>query len=95
MQTYNSSAFPPLGPYGQDANSLKYEHDAYDVYVNHEYVGKKLLLTQTEDLGDIVDFLKQQGIHNITAQLDGDHYMITCDDSDHAKQIIEMHINNR
>ncbi|KHF37853.1 hypothetical protein LQ50_24960 [Halalkalibacter okhensis] len=81
-----------------DANSdgeIKGEHDAYDIFVNEEFVGKKLLLTQSENVDDVVHFLKQQGVQQVFGQLDGDHYVIHSEESERVKQILDTYLQNR
>ncbi|MFD1735104.1 hypothetical protein ACFSCX_00875 [Bacillus salitolerans] len=63
----------------QHANS-KISHDRYDVYVNGDFVGHKTLLTQTEDITDVNDFLHSQGYNRYEASLNGDHFEIRAED---------------
>ncbi|RXJ02570.1 hypothetical protein DS745_06250 [Anaerobacillus alkaliphilus] len=95
METYNQNAFPPLGIYNHDSLELKNAHEAYDIYVNDEYIGKKLVLTQSEEIDDVVDFLKVQGVENVSTTLDGDHYVIKTENEQHVKDIIEAYLKNR
>jgi hypothetical protein len=71
----------------QDANT-KIAHDRYDVYVNGDFVGHKTLLTQSEDITDVNDFLLAQGYHHFQYTLDGDHFEIKAEDST-AREMIE------
>ncbi|WP_088105502.1 hypothetical protein [Halalkalibacter urbisdiaboli] len=93
----SSSSYPILAfaLYDSDANEVKNSHDAYDVYVNEEYVGKKVLLTETEDVDDVVSFLNKQGIENIDHQLVGDHYVVKTDQADRVKEILDTYLKNR
>ncbi|SEN84839.1 hypothetical protein SAMN05192533_1238 [Mesobacillus persicus] len=93
MQTYNQNAFPPFRR-GPEAEPIKNAHDQYDVYVNEEYIGKKTLLTQSEEVEDIVDFLKVQGIEGVSTHLDGDHFVIKSEEPEHLKQILQTYLNN-
>ncbi len=95
MEPYNQNAFPPLGIYDSDVLDLKNAHDAYDIYVNDEFIGKKLVLTQSEEVGDVVDFLKVQGVQNVSTNLDGDHYVIKTEDAQRVKDIIAAYLKNR
>ncbi|MFC0470078.1 hypothetical protein ACFFHM_05965 [Halalkalibacter kiskunsagensis] len=103
MPIYNSNTgassgsqqFPLLGLFHTDSESVKDAHDAYDVYVNEEYVGKKILITESEEVEDVVDFLKKQGVQNISADLNGDHYVIRTKDEDHVKHILDTYLQNR
>ncbi|GAE24548.1 hypothetical protein JCM9140_485 [Halalkalibacter wakoensis JCM 9140] len=89
--------FPLLGFFdtNDDTTNIKEAHDSYDIYVNEEFIGKKVLLTQNEHVDDVVDFLKKQGVQNISGKLSGDHYSISSEESEHVKQILETYLNNR
>lgn len=97
METYNQTGLPPIKPYGYgtDIGQVKGAHDEIDVYVNDEFIGKKMLLTQTEDAGDIVDFLKLQGVEDVTTELNGDHYVIKSNDPERLKQVLGVYLQNR
>ncbi|GAE34309.1 hypothetical protein [Halalkalibacter akibai] len=84
-----------FGIFDGDHEQVKEAHDAYDLYVNGEYVGKKVLLTQTEKVNDVIDFLKVQGVQDVSAELTGDHYLIQTNDSGHVKDILNTYLNNR
>ncbi|MCL7749415.1 hypothetical protein [Halalkalibacter alkaliphilus] len=91
-----SYQLPFLGLFDADFDGdIKGEHDAYDIYVNEEFVGKKLLLTESENVVDVVSFLKQQGVQQVSAQLDGDHYIIRSEESERIKQILDAYLQNR
>jgi len=53
------------------------------------------LVTQTEDVHDIGDFLKLQGVEEVTTELDGDHYIIKSDNPERLKQVLETYLQNR
>lgn len=95
MEPYNQTALPPLGLFNDDAFELKSEHDAYDVYVNEEYIGKKILMTQSEGIEDVGDFLKRQGIEDVSTNLTGDHYVIKTNEAERAKKVINAYLENR
>ncbi|WP_404331651.1 hypothetical protein [Mesobacillus maritimus] len=97
METYNQNGLPPIRPYGygSDTGQVKSAHDEIDVYVNDEFIGKKMLLTQTEDANDIGDFLKLQGVENVTTEINGDHYVIKSDNPERLKQVLEVYLQNR
>lgn len=95
METYNQNAFPPLGLFDQETFSLKGEHDVYDVFVNDVSVGKKLVITENDDVNSIVDFLKHQGVNNVSTDIHGDHYNIKAEDGERVKEIINAYIKNR
>ncbi|MBD1379727.1 hypothetical protein [Metabacillus arenae] len=51
-------------------------HDRYEVYVNDNYVGLKKLLSVSEKITDLEDFLHSEGFKRFDTHLEGDHYMI-------------------
>jgi hypothetical protein len=89
--------FPPYVMNNADSdNQVKLNEDQYDVYVNDDFVGQKSLKNQGENLSDIDDFLKQQGISHFTASLDGDHYKIKTDGSNaEITGALQVYFNNR
>lgn len=77
-------------------NQVKLNEDQYDIYVNDDFIGQKSLKNQGENLSDIDDFLKQQGITDFTASLDGDHYNIKTDGSNaEIAGALQVYFNNR
>ncbi|MBT2643948.1 hypothetical protein J7I80_17020 [Bacillus sp. ISL-41] len=77
-------------------NQVKLNEDQYDIYVNDDFVGQKSLKNQGEHLSDIDDFLKQQGITDFTASLDGDHYKIHTDGlNSEIRDALKVYFNNR
>lgn len=81
---------------GSEADT-KLNEDRYEVYVNDRFVGHKTLETQGEKLSDVDHFLQDQGIHDFTSSLDGDHYMIQTNDEDgeHIAETLAVYFNNR
>jgi hypothetical protein len=72
-----------------DNANMKLNHDRYDVYVNGEFVGHKTLLTQSEDITDVNDFLKVQGYQKFQGRLDGDHYDLQVEDANLSREMME------
>ncbi|WLR56087.1 hypothetical protein LC048_03760 [Mesobacillus subterraneus] len=89
--------FPAYAMNNRDQeNQMKLNEDQYDVYVNDDLVGQKSLKNQGENLSDIDGFLKQQGISDFTASLDGDHYKIMTDGSKaEIADALNVYFNNR
>ncbi|WP_209124924.1 hypothetical protein [Alkalihalobacillus sp. BA299] len=87
-------------PFFQTANaeaSVKNAHDTYDIFVNRHFVGQKVLLTDNESLDDVLDFLQKQGVDNVTAHLDGDHYVIQSQsekDIEHITNVLSTYLDN-
>ncbi|KAA0546179.1 hypothetical protein FZW96_17650 [Bacillus sp. BGMRC 2118] len=78
------------------STDTKLNHDRYDVYVNGEFVGHKTLLTQSETIGDVNDFLQTQGYQKFEAKLDGDHYDVQVDEDEAAvKEALQIYLQSR
>ncbi|WP_100407961.1 hypothetical protein [Bacillus solitudinis] len=78
-----------------DSEEIKNSHEAFDVYVNNEYVGKKVLITESEEPEDILSFLKKQGIQQVSDNVVGDHYIIQTEEAERVKQALETYLQNR
>ena len=77
-------------------SDVKLTEDQYEVYVNGNFVGRKTLKTQGEDLSDIDDFLRNQGFSDFTTSVDGDHYSIHVDhQDDDLSNALSVYFNNR
>ncbi len=48
----------------------------YEVYVDEEFVGQKLLLGQSDSVQDVDFFLIQNGFQPFTSELEGERYRI-------------------
>lgn len=80
-----------------EEEDIKNEHDTYDVYVDNDFVGKKILLTENDNINDVLDFVSSQGIKEVTARLNGDHYLIEANNEDieRTKKVISTYLENR
>jgi hypothetical protein len=79
-----------------NVNPVKLNEDSYDVYVNNNFVGQKSLKNQGEQLSDIDDFLKHQGINEFSSSLNGDQYRIETEgQTDDITNALEVYFNNR
>lgn len=79
-------------------SDIKLNHDRYDVYVNGEFVGHKVLLTQSEDITDVNDFLKVQGFKGFEGRLNGDHYDLQVQDgqsSQDMREALQIYLQSR
>jgi hypothetical protein len=77
-----------------EANT-KLSEDRYEIYVNNDFIGHKSLLNASDDLSDVDDFLKSQGIHDFQSQLDGDHYHISASEAERIKAVLNVYCQNR
>jgi hypothetical protein len=70
--------------------------DRYDVYVNQDFIGQKLLLTAQESVHDIDDFLKSEGYRNFQSYADGDHYYIRAVENEQdVANVLKVYLQNR
>lgn len=84
------------GNHGYGGND-KLTHDTYNVFVNNDYVGNKVLVAQGEKVEDINGYLKTQGFRNFDSKLKGNSYSISCnaDDSKHMKDALNVYLHIR
>ncbi|MFB3164249.1 hypothetical protein ABLO26_23105 [Neobacillus sp. 179-J 1A1 HS] len=75
---------------------VKLNEDTYEVFVNGSFVGRKTLKNQGEDLSDIDDFLRNQGLNDFSTSVDGDHYMIKVrNQEENFSNALSVYFNNR
>lgn len=77
--------FSPI--FGWQENNLKTMHDHYDVYVNDDFIGEKVLVTPSESVEDIASYLRRCGFQGFDTNLDGDHYHIGAESEEVAEAI--------
>ncbi|WP_027408077.1 hypothetical protein [Anoxybacteroides tepidamans] len=72
-------------------------HERYEVYVNGDFVGYKILSKQNEELVDLEDFLHKQGFSEAKAHIDKSHYEIKTDkdSAERIKKVLEMYLQQR
>lgn len=91
----NDNTLYPFGPlYPSEENEVKLNHDRYEVYVNGDFLGYKMLFGYNEDVQDIDDFIKEQGIHHFHAKVDGDHYLIESEEDEELKGILSVYLES-
>ena len=80
-----------------DNDGSNITHDKYNVYVNNEYVGNKVLVAQGEKVEDINGYLKNQGFRDFNSSLKGNSYNISCNtnDSKHMKDTLNVYLSIR
>ncbi|EDL66772.1 hypothetical protein [Bacillus sp. SG-1] len=79
-----------------DEEQTKLLQDQYEVYVDHDFVGRKTLFNQVDMLSDIDDFLKANGIDSFQTKLEGDHYKINPQgQSENIISALEVYFKNR
>lgn len=91
--TNNNFAGIVVMPIGDDESNVKLAHDTYEVFVNGDKVGNKVLLTQTDDVNDLNSYLKDNGFENFEYKVIGDHIEIKADEeSDNMKEILSSYL---
>ncbi|MBO9129103.1 hypothetical protein [Bacillus sp. 165] len=79
-------------------NDSKQSYEAYDVFVDQEYVGQKMMANEYEHIADIEDFLRGRGFVNFSTAMEGDHYEIHVHDDGERQAIkdnLNMYFHNR
>ncbi|MFD1678132.1 hypothetical protein [Alicyclobacillus fodiniaquatilis] len=88
LSPYNGTIIPFITPYQLELEqNSKLAHDQYEVYVNDDFVGHKVLLTQSEEIDDVSAYLHRCDFDDFKTNLDGDHYNIFVEDTELADQI--------
>lgn len=83
----------PILPIGEENHDMKLSQDRYEVFVNGDKVGNKILLTQTEDAHDLHSYLESNGFTDFEYQVIGDHIEIqTKQESGHMKGILSSYL---
>ncbi|OCA86109.1 hypothetical protein A8F94_12815 [Bacillus sp. FJAT-27225] len=77
-------------------NDAILNEDQYNVFVNDDFVGEKTLKNPGENLSDVDDFIKMQGISDFTTKLDGNRYTIEADSNvEDIKDTLDVYFKNR
>jgi hypothetical protein len=95
MQNSLNNAGLGLAIPGMENNETKLSEDRYEIYVNNDFVGYKTLYNATDNLSDVDDFVRNQGIQHFRSQLEGDHYYIETEDQVRAKDVLHVYCQNR
>jgi hypothetical protein len=72
-------------PVGDADYDMKQFRDFYEVYVNDEFIGNKVLVLENEDIHDVEGFLNSRGFKDYDTELDGIRFFIRTDDSYQAQ----------
>jgi hypothetical protein len=93
---YKNPAFGYAFTNNNDSETnAKLSEDRYEIYVNNDFIGYKSLMNASDDLSDVDDFLKSQGINEFQSQLNGDHYLISATETERIKDILNVYCQNR
>ena len=86
----------PIIPLGEDNHDAKLSQDRYEVFVNGDKVGNKILLTQTDDTHDLDSYLQTNGFTDFEYKVTGDHIEIkTKQESNDMKEILSSYLSIR
>ncbi|WP_270180489.1 hypothetical protein [Alkalihalobacillus sp. CinArs1] len=81
---------PDLHPYSTD--DFIENEQSYNVYVNDNYIGNKILFSQQDKIEDVGDYLNNKGFYNFQAEVEGDHYRLQMTELDQGELVIdELH----
>lgn len=86
-----------FGNIGDDSRD-KLQHDSYEVYVNGDFVGRKILISQGEKISDIDKHLQVAELNNFKDEILGNHVNIKTNDleeADKIKQNLKVYLNAR
>ncbi|NLK22397.1 MAG: hypothetical protein GX308_10085 [Epulopiscium sp.] len=83
-------------PVPYEDNGTKVSNDTYEVFVNDDKIGEKVLLTQTDDPEDINGYLENNGFNNFKVNVLGDSIVIETNERPHKmKEILSSYLNTR
>lgn len=94
--TNNNFAGIAIMPIPDRDNNLKLAQDTYEVFVNGDKVGNKVLLTQADDTNDLNSYLKDNEFQNYEYKIVNGHIEIETDDDSHKmKEILSSYLQLR
>ena len=83
----NSRGIPLFTTIDNEKSEGVLNQDSYEVYVNGDYVGNKILITQGEEISDIDKHLQLGGFKDFDEDVIGNHVDIKTDDLEEARRI--------
>lgn len=79
-----------------DNQNIKSSHDDYRVFVNGDYIGKKVLISENEKPEDLDKYLVSQGFTNFSTEVNGGNLIIHCDNNiDEIENILGSYLSIR
>lgn len=100
--SWRNFGYIPYGPsflgIPDDMNNVKEESDSYHVYVNGDYVGDKLSVTQGDGgPNSVQNYLKSRGFENFEVNFDGDSINIhsTGEEAVNIKKHLSVYLSIR
>lgn len=91
-QYSNFLPFSSINSTDDDTFQTKIDEDRYEVYVNGDFIGYKVLFGHNESVNDIKDFLLENGINDYEATLDGDHYNIESKGEEDLRGVLSVYL---
>ncbi|MFA9399358.1 MAG: hypothetical protein ACERKV_13975 [Clostridiaceae bacterium] len=93
------NSFIPGYIYGNTKeNTDKILNDSYNVYVNDDYVGSKILYSEVENVSDVSEYLKSNGFGDFTYEEQGNTLKIQDDNDQEAEKMkkqLDVYLNIR
>ncbi|WP_058486185.1 hypothetical protein [Defluviitalea phaphyphila] len=94
--TTGSGYIPDIIALKNDEDNIGLLKDIYQVFVNGDKVGEKILLTQTDKPEDLEKYIKDQGFKNFKVDITGGHINIEAkEDSKKMKEILSTYLSIR
>lgn len=76
--------------------NIKSSYDEYRVFVNGDYLGKKVLISENEKPEDLDKYLVSQGFKNFATEVNGGNLIIHCEDNtNEMENILGSYLNIR
>ncbi|GAA0179527.1 hypothetical protein SH2C18_23780 [Clostridium sediminicola] len=72
------------------------DHKFYNVFVNGDFIGRKILLAQNDNITDMSSYLTENNFSRFSTTVDGNNYYIIEPDSVMAKQMkkqLDVYLN--
>jgi hypothetical protein len=72
------------------------DHEFYNIYVNGDFIGRKLLLEQNDKITDMANYLTQNEFSSFSSTVDGNNYYIVEEDKQmamHMKKQLDVYLN--
>lgn len=95
-EAFISNTYPPIAFHINDKNNSKIQHDSYEVYVDGEYIGEKILFAQNEKPEDIPAYLTKEGYKDFQFQIEGSKIFINTINrkiSEEMRNHLEVYLN--
>ena len=72
------------------------DHEFYNIYVNGDFIGRKILLEQNDKIEDMTNYLSQNEFSAFSTKVEGNNYYILEQDNEmasHMKRQLDVYLN--